>query len=92
VSHPEKLEVVLLTQDDCAFCQQGKKVLDRLAREFPLLIETRDLASPEGRALAERGAVVFAPGLFVDGEPFSYGRVSERKLRRALRKRFEDRR
>jgi hypothetical protein len=79
---------VLLTQDDCAFCEQGKQVLERLAREFPLAIETRDLGSPDGRALAERGGVMFPPGLFVDGEPFSYGRVSERKLRRELRSRL----
>lgn len=84
---PDRLEVVLLTQDDCAFCEHGKQLLDRLAREFPLSVETRDLASQEGRALAERGGIVFPPGLFVDGEPFSYGRVSERKLRRELRKR-----
>jgi len=27
---------------------------------------------------------MFPPGLFLDGEPFSYGRPSERKLRKAL--------
>jgi hypothetical protein len=80
---------VLLTQDDCALCEQGKRVLDRLGREFPLAVETRELASNEGRALAERGGVMFPPGLFVDGHPFSYGRVSERKLRRELRRRSE---
>lgn len=85
---PERVEVVLLTQDECAFCEQGRQVLDRLALEFPLAVETRDLASADGRVLAERGGVMFPPGLFLDGEPFSYGRVSERKLRRELRRRF----
>jgi glutaredoxin len=89
VPPPEQVQVVLLTQDDCAFCEQGKRVLDRLALDFPLSVETRDLASPAGRALAERGGVMFPPGLFVDGEPFSYGRVSERRLRRELRRRFQ---
>jgi hypothetical protein len=79
---------VLLTRDDCAFCEQGKQVLERLAGEFPLAVETRDLASEEGRTLAERGGVMFPPGLFVDGEPFSHGRVSERRLRRELRRRM----
>jgi len=86
---PEPVEVVLLTQDDCAFCEQGKQVLDRLAREFPLAVVTRDLASKEGRALAERGGMMFPPGLFVDGQPFSSGRVSERKLRRELQRRVQ---
>jgi hypothetical protein len=32
---------------------------------------------------------MFAPGVLVDGEPFSYGRLSERKLRRELRRRVQ---
>jgi glutaredoxin len=87
VGAPEPIRVELLTQEQCAFCDQAKRVLDRLAREFPLAVATRDLASTEGRALAEQGGVMFPPGLFVEGEPFSYGRVSERKLRRELRRR-----
>jgi hypothetical protein len=30
---------------------------------------------------------VFPPGVFLNGEPFSYGRLSERKLRRELDRR-----
>ncbi len=30
---------------------------------------------------------MFPPGLFLDGEPFSYGRPSERKLRKVLARR-----
>jgi hypothetical protein len=36
------------------------------------------------RALATSAGVLFAPGLLVDGRPFGYGRLSERRLRRAL--------
>jgi len=35
-------------------------------------------------ALAARGGVLFPPGIFLDREPFSYGRPSERKLRKEL--------
>jgi len=28
--------------------------------------------------------MAFPPAVFVDGQPFSYGRLSERKLRRTL--------
>jgi hypothetical protein len=31
--------------------------------------------------------VLFAPGILVDGEPFGYGRLSEKKLRRELTRR-----
>jgi len=89
VSRPGRVEVLLLTQDDCALCEQGKQVLERLELEFPLAVESRYLASEEGRALAERGGLLFPPGLFVDGQPFSYGRVSERRLRRELRRRLQ---
>lgn len=33
---------------------------------------------------------MFPPGIFLDGEPFSYGRPSERKLRRELERRLGD--
>jgi hypothetical protein len=43
-----------------------------------------DLASPVGRRLAAQAGMLFAAGVLVDGEPFSFGRLSERKLRRRL--------
>jgi thiol-disulfide isomerase/thioredoxin len=78
------VEVLLLTQDHCALCDHAKQVLERLASEYPLTVTVQDLASPEGRALAERGGILFPPGVLLDGQPFSYGRLSERKLRREL--------
>lgn len=81
------MDVLLLTQDHCALCDQAKAVLERLAAEFPLSVTTVDLASSEGQTLATRG-VLFPPGIFLDGEPFSYGRLSERKLRRELHRRL----
>jgi Glutaredoxin-like domain (DUF836) len=80
-------EVVLLTQNHCSLCEHARTILDRLATEYPLRLTTLDLASSEGRALAADGGILFPPGVFLDGEPFSYGRVSERKLRRELDRR-----
>jgi glutaredoxin len=76
--------VLLLTQENCGFCAQAKEILDRLSGEYQLSVTTLDLNSPEGQALAMRGGVLFPPGIFIDGEPFSYGRPSERKLRREI--------
>jgi glutaredoxin len=78
------MEVLLLTQENCGFCAQAKEILDRLSGEYQLSVTTLDLNSPEGQALAMRGGVLFPPGIFIDGEPFSYGRPSERKLRREI--------
>ena len=76
--------ITLLTKSDCALCDQAKDVLERLGAEVPLSVETISLESEEGRRLAEWYKLLFPPGVLIDGEPFSWGRLSERKLRRAL--------
>lgn len=78
------VEVTLLTQPDCTLCDHAKEVLARVSGEHPLEVRELELASDEGTRLAEAGGVMFAPGVFIDGQPFSYGRLSERKLRKAL--------
>ncbi|MEJ7843548.1 MAG: glutaredoxin family protein [Rubrobacter sp.] len=82
------MEVMLLTQENCAFCDQAKEVLDRLSAEYPISVNTLDLATPEGQRLAWQGGVMFPPGIFLDGGAFSYGRPSEKKLRRELARRL----
>ena len=86
------MTVVLLTQNGCELCDRAHGILERLAHEYPIEVTVVDLASDEGQALAERGGILFPPGLFLDGEPFSYGRVSERRLRRELDRRVRTRR
>ncbi len=76
--------ITLLTQADCALCEHAKGVLDRVGADHPLEVTEIDLASEHGRALAARAGVLFAPGVLVDGRPFGYGRLSERRLRREL--------
>jgi len=76
--------VTLLTQADCALCAHARAVLARVGADYPLVVTEIDLASEPGRALAARAGVPFAPGVLVDGRPFGYGRLSERRLRREL--------
>jgi glutaredoxin len=80
----EPVAITLLTQTDCGLCEHAKQVLDRVGQDYPLQITEIDLASEHGQHLAARAGVVVAPGLLIDGQPFSFGRVSERKLRRTL--------
>ena len=82
------MQVTLLTQQACGFCEEAKALLDRLAREYPLDVAELDLSSPEAERMAVEGGVMFPPGIFLDGEPFAYGRPSERKLRRELERRL----
>lgn len=76
--------VTLLTQPNCALCEHAKQVLARVATDIPLTVTEVDLGSDDGRAMAEQADVLFAPGVLLDGRPFGYGRLSERKLRKAL--------
>ncbi len=78
----------MLTQEPCSFCDQAKTILARLATEYPISVRLIDLNTPEGERMALAAGVMFPPGILVDGEPFSYGRPSERKLRRALNARL----
>ena len=81
------IRATLLTRVHCVFCDDAKAILQRLAREYPLTLEIVDMDSGVGEQLALRGGMLFPPGIFLDGEPFSYGRPSERKLRRELERR-----
>lgn len=76
--------VTLLTQPDCAMCEQAKDVLARVSADHPLEVTEWGLTTPAGRELAVRHGVLFAPGILIDDKPFSYGRLSEKKLRRHL--------
>ena len=78
-------EVVLLTKEDCHFCEQAKDVLVRLRGEYDLHVREVALESDEGRSLALEAAAPFPPVVLLNGATFSYGRLSERKLRKALR-------
>ena len=77
-------EVLLLTQPSCHLCDHAKDILDRLAPTFDLEVREFPFLSPAGRSLAAQHQLLFAPGLLLDGRAFSYGRLSERKLRREL--------
>ncbi len=76
--------VTLLTQPNCALCEHAKQVLARIARDVPIIVEEIDLGSDTGHRLAVAAGVFFAPGVLLDDRPFGYGRLSERKLRKAL--------
>src|SRR6266702_2334157 len=82
--HHKQINILLLTQEHCGFCEQARDILDRLSREYWLSVSTLDMGSPEGQRFAVEGGLLFPPGVLIDGEPFSYGRLSERKLRREL--------
>lgn len=76
--------ITLLTQPNCGMCEGAKQVLARIAHDVALTVEEIDLGTNTGHRLAADAGVLFAPGLLLNGQPFGYGRLSERKLRKAL--------
>jgi hypothetical protein len=86
--HHRRITILLLTQEHCGFCEQAKEILDQLSREYWLSVSTLNMASSTGQELAMNGGLLFPPGVLIDGEPFSYGCLSERKLRRELDRRL----
>lgn len=71
----------MLTAPGCHYCDEAKRLLAVLSREFDLNVQERSTSDEEGRALALASSVLFPPALFVEGVFLQYGRPSERKLR-----------
>jgi glutaredoxin len=78
------IRVTLLTRPDCHHCDDARRILGRLAEEYPLQLDSMDVESPAGQELALSGGLLFPPGIVIDERPFSYGRPSEGRLRREL--------
>ena len=83
------MTVTVLGREDCSSCEQAKELLARLAPEYGLEVRVMDFNSPEGERLALSGGLMFPPGILIEGQPFSYGRLSEGKLRRELERRSQ---
>ena len=77
-------DITVLTQPSCAFCDQAQEILLRLAADYTFNVQEIELGTEEGRKLALQHAVMFAPGILIDGKLFSYGRLSEKKLKSQL--------
>jgi glutaredoxin len=78
------IEVVLVTNPGCHYCDDALRLLDDIGERIPLRIRTLPLSSDEGRVLVVRHRVPFPPILLVNGHFFGYGRISRRKLERRL--------
>ena len=85
------LRILLLTQENCGFCDAAKGILDRLSTKYLLSVTSLSLNSPDGQELAAKNGILFPPGIFIDGDAFSYGRPSEGKLQREIERRLSTR-
>ena len=79
--------VTLLTAPACHLCDQAQKILVRVIEDYELTVETVPITTEQGRRLVAEHRVAFPPGVLIDGRTFSFGRLSERRLRRELERR-----
>lgn len=77
-------QITLLTAPACELCDHAKAVLARVGEDHDLEVVELSTETERGRHLMVEHRVAFPPGVLVDGQPFSYGRLSERMLRREL--------
>jgi glutaredoxin len=78
------IALTLLTQDDCAWCERAKRLLNEISPDIPLQVSEISLTTDAGRELAAQHQLLFAPGLLHDDRLIAYGRLSARALRRDL--------
>lgn len=78
------VQITVLTQTSCTYCDKAKEILDRLALDFSFNLSEISLETDEGKRLAIKNGVMFAPGILIDGDLFSFGRLSEKKLKSKL--------
>lgn len=84
------IEAMLLSKRDCLLCHEAEAMLNDLATEYPLVITVIDAESPQGSELMQRFLLLFTPALVLGGEPFGYGHLSRRALRREIDTRLKD--
>ena len=64
------------------------EILGSLGAEFDLEVRHVNLASQEGKLIAQNVGLPIPPGILIGDELISYGRPSERRLRREFGKRL----
>jgi glutaredoxin len=73
--------LLLVTTDDCHFCEHAHTVLEELGVGARVL----DVAGEEAQALADRGVPLAFLPVLIDGERVvAYGRFSAKRLSREL--------
>ncbi len=77
----EQVVAELYTTGECSLCREMQSVLERVGREYPLIIREIDISSDPSLHARFADEV---PVLFLDGRKAFKYRVSEATLRRKL--------
>lgn len=83
-SQTQIVDLTLVVAEECSLCDHAKKVLGSLRHDYQLRITEVKLESEEGRLLGQLHPLLFPPILLCGDRVLSYGRLSERRLRKEL--------
>lgn len=83
-SNEQKMELTLVVADDCSLCEHARKVLESLSQDCRIRVKEVKLESEEGQLLGQLHPLLFPPILLRGDGVLSYGRLSERRLRKEL--------
>jgi len=75
------VNIVLWGKPDCSLCDKAQAILERVAREYPLTIDKRDITGDDAAFARYRDVI---PVFEIDGGPSFEGKISEHRLRKAL--------
>src|SRR5438046_1456923 len=81
--------ITLWGKTDCSLCDRAHAILDRLARDYPVRVVSRDILTVP--AAFERYRLVI-PVVEIEGGPCFELKISEHRLRQALDAMVVDRR
>jgi thiol-disulfide isomerase/thioredoxin len=75
------ISVILWEKPGCCLCERAREILTRLAAEYPLRIDQRDITT-DADAFARYRYVI--PVVEIEGGPRFEGKITELWLRRAI--------
>lgn len=78
------IKVTLLSKKDCHHCDVAKKLFQNLQADYPIALEIVDMTSERGMTIGKDFGIFFPPGILINNKPFSYGRPSEKKIKKEL--------
>ncbi len=80
------VRVLLVTSEGCKPCSRVKRVLGELQSNMPgLVVETVDLASPDGSKLALENGILYPPAVFIEGKLFGKGKIDTDRMTESIR-------
>ncbi|HZD80039.1 MAG TPA: hypothetical protein VE646_08365 [Actinomycetota bacterium] len=75
-----------VTVPHCHFCEDGRAIVRRLSADSGIPAEHLDWHSDAGARLLAIEPAPFPPALYLGDRLLGYGRLSERRLRKLLRR------